>query len=144
MELALGVLTGPSKRMITTPKMAYSIGCIECEGFAGFECYTAGIHKKASGVCSRERMAPLGLSAREVDSIIAMGSLNDRHASSNFKSMHWSLLLMMTYLTILDFDVAEPPAGFVFLDINLHTRTHCRVDIALYVLIHCIYILSLF
>lgn len=53
MELALSVLTGPSTRMITTPKMAYSIGCIECDVFAGFECYTVGIHKKARGVAAK-------------------------------------------------------------------------------------------
>jgi hypothetical protein len=28
MELALRKLTGPRTRMITTPKMAYSMGCI--------------------------------------------------------------------------------------------------------------------
>ena len=50
----------------------------------------------------------------------------------------------MTYLTILDFDVAEPPAGLFSLNINLHTPTHCRVDIAWYVPIHCIYIISVF
>jgi hypothetical protein len=27
-ELALSVLTGPRTRMITTPRMAYSMGCI--------------------------------------------------------------------------------------------------------------------
>lgn len=51
---------------------------------------------------------------------------------------------MMTYLTILDFDVAEPPAGLCSLNTNLHTPTHCRVDIAWYVLVHCIYIISIF
>jgi hypothetical protein len=35
MKLALSVLTGPRTRMITTPNMAYNIGCIEYDILAG-------------------------------------------------------------------------------------------------------------